>query len=73
MKTISALLAALIISLGGFSQSPQKLSYQAVIRNSAGKLVQGADVGIRISVLQGSPSSNSVYTETHSAITSMAL
>ena len=71
MKTISALLAALIISLGGFSQSPQKLSYQAVIRNSAGKLVQGADVGIRISVLQGSPSGNSVYTETHSATTNI--
>ena len=71
MKPISALLAAIIISLGVLAQPPQKFSYQAVVRNASGKLVQGASIGIRISILKGSASGNSVYTETQSATTNI--
>ena len=36
-----------------FAQSPQKLSYQAVIRNNANALISNAMVGIKISIIQG--------------------
>ena len=51
------------------AQAPQKMSYQAVIRNASSVLVTSAPVGMRISILQGSASGSSVYTETQSVIT----
>jgi hypothetical protein len=52
-----------------FAQAPQKMSYQAVIRNSSGALVASTSVGIRISILQNSSSGTSVYTETQTTST----
>jgi len=69
MKTKSILFACILITLGVFGQSPQRLSYQAVIRNASGKLVQGVVVGIRFSILQDSTNGNSVYTEIENATT----
>ncbi len=43
---------------------PEKVSYQAVIRNSSNELVTNTTVGVRISILQGSESGEAVYTET---------
>ncbi|MFZ4521599.1 MAG: glycine-rich domain-containing protein [Bacteroidales bacterium] len=71
MKKLSVLLATLIFSVTIFAQSPQKLSYQAVVRNSLGKLVQSTNIGIKISILQGSASGTVVYTETHQATTNV--
>lgn len=48
------------------AQSPQKMSYQAVIRNAANVLVSNSTVGVKISILQGSASGTVVYAETHS-------
>lgn len=50
-------------------QIPQKLSYQAVVRNASNELVSNQDIGIRISILQGDPDGTAVYTETQNAIT----
>lgn len=47
------------------AQSPQKMSYQCVVRNAGNSLVANLPVGIRISILQGSSTGTSVYTETH--------
>ncbi|MFN7690133.1 MAG: hypothetical protein ACK5QU_03535, partial [Bacteroidota bacterium] len=52
-----------------FAQSPQKMSYQAVIRDGANALVQSQTVGMQISILQGSITGTAVYVETHSAVT----
>jgi hypothetical protein len=52
-----------------FAQAPDKMSYQAVIRNASGTLVKNTSVGIKISAIQGSASGTVVYTETHSATT----
>ena len=52
-----------------FGQAPQKMSYQAVIRNSSSVLVVSAPIGMRISILQGSSSGSSVYTETQTIST----
>jgi len=51
------------------AQAPQKMSYQAVIRNSGGALVVNQAVGMKISVLQGSTSGTAVFAETHTPTT----
>ena len=63
-KTFIILVAATLILSNILAQSPQTMSYQAVIRDSNGKLITNHVVGIRISILQGSASGKSVYTET---------
>ena len=51
-----------------YSQSPEMMSYQAVIRNSANHLIVNQQVGVRLSVLQGNPEGNTVYSETHTLL-----
>jgi hypothetical protein len=45
------------------AQSPQKMSYQAVIRNSNGQLVTNTVIGMQISIVQGSENGTVVYSE----------
>src|SRR6476620_8169744 len=59
----------LFIGLICTAQVPQKISYQAVARNASNQLLQNTVVGVRISILQGTISGTSVYTETHSLST----
>lgn len=47
------------------AQSPEKMSYQAVVRDASDKLVIDQVVGMQISILQGSADGTAVYTETH--------
>ena len=47
-----------------WSQSPQKMSYQAVIRNSSNTLMPSTIVGMQISIIQGATSGTPVYVET---------
>ncbi len=51
------------------AQAPQKMSYQAVIRNASNGLIVNSIIGMRISILQGSSSGSAVYTETQSITT----
>lgn len=53
-----------------WAQSPQKMSYQAVIRNSSGELLANAYIGMKISILQGSVTGTEVFSETHETATS---
>ena len=69
MKKLFTLIALLAINFTLFSQAPQRLSYQAVIRNSTGGLVTSHAVGMKISILQGSPTGTVVYVETHTTTT----
>jgi hypothetical protein len=71
MKNFFISIVAFCLLVTVSAQSPQKLSYQAVVRNSAGKLIQNSGVGVRISILQGSLNGPVVYTETHHAITNV--
>jgi hypothetical protein len=48
-----------------FAQTPEKISYQAIVRNATNQLVTNHNVGMQISILQGSASGVSVFTETH--------
>jgi hypothetical protein len=51
------------------AQAPQKMSYQAVIRDANGALVKSNNIGVRIQILQYSEFGGSVYVETHQANT----
>ena len=46
-----------------FAQAPQKLSYQAMIRNNNNSLIINQTIGMRISVIQGSINGSIVYIE----------
>ncbi len=52
-----------------FAQMPQKMSYQAVIRNSGGALVTNAQTGIQISILRGSATGSEIFVERHTTTT----
>ena len=51
MKKIYSIVAGLLLTLSVFAQAPQKMSYQAVIRNSSNALITSTPVGMQISVL----------------------
>ncbi len=45
------------------AQAPEKMSYQAVIRNTSDELVTNHNIGMQISILQGSATGTEVYKE----------
>jgi hypothetical protein len=55
----------LFATIASFAQRQDFMSYQAVIRNTANKLVVNQTVGLQISILQGSVSGTAVYVERH--------
>ena len=69
MKKIYSILAGLLLTASAFAQAPQKMSYQAVIRNNSSVLVTSTPVGMKISILQGSASGTAVYAETQTSST----
>ena len=68
MRKQFALLLCTMLSIVAASQSPQKFSYQSVIRNAGNQLVANQQVGIKISILQGEANGTAVYAETHSPL-----
>ncbi|HNY02011.1 MAG TPA: hypothetical protein PKG48_05465 [Bacteroidales bacterium] len=71
MKRFITTLSFTALFLTVLAQFPQMLSYQAVVRNADGKLIQSAPVGIRLSILQGSNTGTVIYSETHLAHTNV--
>jgi len=69
MKKLIIILVAVLLVATVWAQSPQKMSYQAVIRNSSNELVTNHVVGMRVSILQGSVTGQLVYTETQTPAT----
>jgi uncharacterized protein (TIGR02145 family) len=51
------------------AQAPNKMSYQAVVRNASNTLITNQQVGMRISIIQGSVFGASLYVETQTANT----
>jgi hypothetical protein len=64
-KLFTTILTAMIAASTAFAQSPQKMSYQAVIRDADDNLVKNEQVGMQISILKGSVNGQAVYRETH--------
>ncbi len=69
MKRLFTFITIILITISVFAQSPQKLSYQAVIRNSDDALVANTEIGMQISIIQGSTFGASVYVETQTPTT----
>jgi hypothetical protein len=61
---IYSIVAGLLLTASVFAQAPQKMSYQAVIRNNNNALITSTPVGMRISIIQGSIFGAAVYVET---------
>ena len=68
MKKIFTLTMMIMAVLTVFAQSPQKMSYQCVVRNTTGGLVTNHAIGMKMSILQGSASGTVVYSETYSPL-----
>jgi hypothetical protein len=69
MKTLLTIFASVLLSANVFAQAPQKMTYQAVVRNSTNALVQNSTIGIKVTLLQGSATGTVVYVETHTTLT----
>jgi uncharacterized protein (TIGR02145 family) len=71
MEKVITFFSALILTVSVYAQSPEKMSYQAVIRNSSGALVTTTQIGMEINIRQGSPTGTIVYTETQTPTTNV--
>ncbi len=76
MKTITQKLCKIVLICSIFltlfsakAQAPQKMSYQAVVRNAANTLIANTAVGVKISVLQTTANGTVVYSERHTPTT----
>lgn len=69
MKRIITFCAAILMTASVFAQAPNKMSYQAVVRNNSNALVTNQAVSMRISILLTSVSGTPVYVETQTPTT----
>lgn len=75
MRNLFTILAAILLTASMFlsrqasAQSPEKMSYQAVIRNSSNALITNMQIGMKISILQGTATGTAVYVETQTPTT----
>lgn len=60
------LILLIAISIYANSQTPQGFSYQAVVRDTSGQVIQNQLVSIRAGILQNSSTGTLVYSESHS-------
>lgn len=69
MKKITLALLLLSSFTILFAQAPQKMNYQSVIRKADGTLLVNASIGIKTSILLGSPTGTASYVETQTTTT----
>ncbi|MFY9241669.1 MAG: hypothetical protein WAO74_01430 [Polaribacter sp.] len=71
MKKKITLIIALLICAISVAQTPEKMSYQAVVRNADGNIVGDTNIGVKISVLKNASTGTVIYAETHAATTNV--
>ncbi|SEL42162.1 hypothetical protein SAMN04487910_2406 [Aquimarina amphilecti] len=54
------------------AQAPEKFSYQAIIRDASDALVIATNISVRLSIVEGSVTGTTVYSETHNSMTNFA-
>jgi hypothetical protein len=69
MKKYIILVFTLLAAFCLLAQPPQKMSYQAVVRDASGALVMNGLIGVRITILQNSPTGTVKFVETHTVVT----
>lgn len=68
LKKLFTLAASAFFTLTIFSQVPQKMSYQAVVRDTDNKLVINQVVGMKISIIEGKETGEVVFVETQTSV-----
>lgn len=68
-SALTILLLFVTVTIKLYAQSPEKMSYQAIIRSQNNDLVANTRISLRVIVHQGSAAGTIVYQETHSATT----
>jgi hypothetical protein len=63
MRRLFTVLLSVLLTATAWAQAPQKMSYQAIIRNNSGATVTTAPIGMQISILQGDVNGKTVYVE----------
>ena len=71
MKRNYTLLLFLLATVSILAQTPEKMSYQLVLRDASNTLLTNQQVGIQISILQTTNTGSAVYTETQTATTNI--
>ena len=71
MKKLYIFLAVILLTAGTFAQAPEKMSYQAVVRDSGDAIVANQAVGMQISILQTTATGTAVYVETQTPTTNI--
>jgi hypothetical protein len=69
MKKLYTIIATVLLSMSIFAQAPEKMSYQAVVRDGSDALVVSTVVGMQISILQTTSTGTAVYVETQTPAT----
>lgn len=68
-KSLLFLISCAIIlqlkSLESFAQATNSFSYQAVVRDASGNVLQNQNIALRIAILENSPSGTEIYVEIH--------
>ena len=68
MKKLTLFLI-LLQSVLTLAQAPQKMAYQSVVRNATNQIVANQSIGVKISIVEGSLTGTTVYSETHTTTT----
>lgn len=71
MKKLIVLVLFSIWAIQSIAQAPNKMSYQAVIRDGNNNLISSAQIGLRVSILQGAENGIVVFSETHTTTTNV--
>jgi hypothetical protein len=69
MKRLLLTIFGLLCVMSVYAQSPEKMSYQAILRDGTDALIVSQGIGMRVSVMSGSCGGSAVYVETHSSTT----
>ena len=60
MKKLITTFVIILIGAIGFSQAPQKFTYQSVVRSADGTVLRSSDIGLQISILKKTQLKNSI-------------
>lgn len=71
MKKLLLALTTVLFAVGVIAQAPQKMSYQAIIRNSTNVLITSQAVSMKVNIIQGSITGTAVYVETQKPTTNI--
>ena len=69
MKRNYTLLLFLLATVSILAQTPEKMSYQVVLRDASNVLLTNQEVGMQISILQTTITGTAVYVETQTKST----